>query len=232
MPNPIKTKAAVSNIINHSEGVYTVQFDIPKRAARFKAGQFLHLTLEQFDPVDGFWPESRVFSIASKPRSEHIEIVYSVKGQYTARMEKELHVGKELWLKLPYGDFIIDKYMEGKDEIVLIAGGTGVSPFIPYLLERLEINKNAHSLIPLTLYYGIRDEQHFLYKDTVTHLDEQAQVIIVKGMFDIDDIAAEVSGKYNCVCFISGPPIMIQEFKRILISHGMPSDNIVIDAWE
>ena len=32
----------------------------------FKPGQFLHLALDAFEP-GGFWPESRVFSIASAP---------------------------------------------------------------------------------------------------------------------------------------------------------------------
>ena len=74
----------------------------------FRPGQFLHLTVDDYDPA-GFWPESRVFSIASSPRErERIRICYSVKGRYTTKMEQALKVGGEVWIKLPYGDFVID----------------------------------------------------------------------------------------------------------------------------
>jgi len=48
-------------------------------------------------------------------------------------MEKELEIGREVWIKFPYGDFIIDTFVNPGDNLVLIAGGTGISPFIPFL---------------------------------------------------------------------------------------------------
>src|ERR1035438_8343115 len=92
-------------------------------------GQFLHLTVDDYDP-SGFWPESRVFSIASSPRErKRLRICYSVKGRYTTKMEQVLKVGGEVWVKLPYGDFVID----GSNDAVLLAGGTGISAFTAFL---------------------------------------------------------------------------------------------------
>ena len=228
MPTPIKTKATVQKIIDHNDGIYTVRFSVPSRATRFKAGQFLHLTLDEFDPIEAYWPESRVFSIASKPGGDILEIVYSVKGRYTKRMSVELAEGKEVWLKLPYGDFIVEKYLKEKDEMVLIAGGTGISPFIPFLLER----SNDLNPVPLTLYYGIRDENHFLYRDVIEQVPENASVNVVSGLFDIETISKAVANKTHTTCFISGPPGMIKLFQKSLVGNGFPADSIIIDAWE
>jgi NAD(P)H-flavin reductase len=107
-----------------------VNFKPYGRVPLAKPGQFLHLTVDVYDPTGGFWPESRVFSIASAPGASEISIVYSVKGQYTKRMERVLAPGYEVWLKLPYGDFIVESAIEKDQDIVLIAGGTGLSPFL------------------------------------------------------------------------------------------------------
>ena len=133
MANPVRIKALVNSVVAHGEGVYSVTLAPEGRIPRFKPGQFLHLTVDAYDPVSGYWPESRAFSIASPVGSDTLLIVYSVKGVYTRKMEKSLEPGKEVWLKLPYGDFTIEKNIQPDQDIVLVAGGTGISPFVPYL---------------------------------------------------------------------------------------------------
>ena len=150
MGNPIKVKSIVKSISSYGNQVYKVVLTGEKKFPRFKAGQFMHLTLEDFDPTTGFWPESRVFSIAScsAERSE-VTIVYSVKGVYTRKMEQELKEGGSVWLKAPYGEFIIANHIKDGETAVLIAGGTGVSPFIPFLEE-------LPDSIKVNLNYGLR----------------------------------------------------------------------------
>jgi len=40
----------------------------------------------------------------TNPCDHSLKITYSVKGVFTKRMASELFMGKEVWLKLPYGD--------------------------------------------------------------------------------------------------------------------------------
>ena len=61
-----KLACRVERIVAHGERVYTVALRPERPAPRFRAGQFLHLALDPYDP-SRFWPESRVFSIASSP---------------------------------------------------------------------------------------------------------------------------------------------------------------------
>ena len=228
MPMPIRINATVTELLDHGDHVYTVQLFVPPRATRFKAGQFLHLTLDEFDPSEGYWPESRVFSIASKPNEEYLEIVFSVKGTYTKRMSEELVVGRQVWIKLPYGDFIVEKHIVSGQHAIFIAGGTGISPFVPYFYQLLA--SGVANLI--TIYYGIRNNEHYLYEDLLKSVSAIADVHVTEGLFDIRAICNEISALTDTVCFISGPPQMIQAFKNELREQGFPSESIIIDAWE
>lgn len=228
MPAPVKIQAVVNDIIDHGEDIFTVRFSMPPRATRFKAGQFLHLALDYFDPAEGYWPDSRVFSIASKPGSDTLEIVYSVKGAFTRRMKEELVEGKQLWLKLPYGDFIVEKHITSNQHAVFIAGGTGISPFIPYFHQVMD----RGSTNPISIFYGIRDQKHFLYKSVLHEVSSLAEVHVVEGLFDIRTISRGLANIGDSICFISGPPHMIHAFQTELRAQGFPSESIIIDAWE
>ena len=249
MPNPIKIKSYVDSLIDHGDHVYTVFIRPEGRFPRFKPGQFLHLTVDDFDPASGFWPESRVFSIASRPGAETIRIIYSVKGKYTAKMESYLKPGSMVWLKFPYGDFIIESKPETKRDLVLIAGGTGITPFIPFL-ESLSENRDSDREI--ILHYGVRKAKLILVDDllerclhqvsgfrlqfTVENEEEGfpdfSNTNIKKGFIDIEDILSESRGLNDPLYYISGPPTMIRSFKAYLTTQSIPSDAIKTDEWE
>lgn len=241
MANPAKVKSVVREILSFGEGVYQVVFSVPRLYTRFRPGQFLHLTLDDFDPTAGFWPESRVFSISSVPSQDHVIIVYSVKGSYTRRMEEELVVGREVWLKLPYGDFVIDDASASSGPLVLIAGGTGVSPYWPFLLKN-----GAHPVI-VHLYYGVRRPDHILFRDQLEGLvssgwfqlhlmTEEGQVPELNaktGRLSVASIVEDLGEQVpEAHYYLSGPPTMIQRFKDDLGGHGVDLSHIHIDSWE
>ena len=88
-----KIPCVVRAVTDHGERVYTVELEPSSPVPRFKPGQFLHLALDPYEP-GGFWPESRVFSIASSPdERDRLAITYAVKGTFTSRMERGLAPG-------------------------------------------------------------------------------------------------------------------------------------------
>ncbi len=248
MANPVKIKAHVDQIKNHGDGIYSVIFKPQKRIPRFQPGQFLHLAIDDYDPRGGFWPDSRVFSIASSRLRDDIVINYSVKGQFTTRMSKQLEVGGEVWLKLPYGDFIIEKNIEENQDILLIAGGTGLSPYLSYLEEQVKSPGNRK----IQLIYGIRRESHILdenllsscldrideFKIEIFLESEQEGKLINKsvqprlGMISLDHILKTSTEMKNPLFFLSGPITMIQSFKAGLLDAGIALGRIRIDEWE
>ena len=106
--SPRRIPVVVKSITKHAEDIRSFELLPKKPFPRFKPGQFLHFTIDPYDQ-SGHWPESRVFSIASPPSDkERLRITISKKGSYTTRIFNELKEGDEIWVKLPYGDFIVD----------------------------------------------------------------------------------------------------------------------------
>jgi ferredoxin-NADP reductase len=238
-----KLKCRIEQIVDHGEHVYTVALRPERQVPRFRAGQFLHLALDPYDPT-GFWPESRVFSIASSPAERDlVRITYAVHGRFTARMEGELSAGGEIWIKMPYGDFVID----GRSEIALLAGGTGISAFTAFL-EGL----TAETAQPVLLAYGARTARLLIYRDVVERCASRVRSLEVSyfvedladraagqappgataGRVSVDATLARLRRPFETSFYISGPPAMLRSLGQDLRARNISPEAIHIDAWE
>ncbi len=238
-----KLRCVVQRIVNHGSGVYTLELVPEKTLPVFRPGQFLHLALDEYDP-SGFWPDSRAFSIASSPQvRDRLRISYAVKGQFTGRMERELVEGKQVWIKLPYGEFVVD----GENTTALIAGGTGITPFCAFL-EALTPS-HAHDI---HLFYGAQSVDLLIYREMLTKIsrsvlrfhpyyfvemppdpsslsvDFQPRI----GRLAIETIWAYLPNPFHSFYYLSGPPVMLKAFSNNLRALQVPLDQIRIDAWE
>lgn len=224
-----KYKSEVVAVENPVPDIRTVTLRPLEKAYKYNPGQFLHLALDEYDPA-GPWPESRCFSMQSSPDQETLKITFAAKGKFTARMAQELVPGKVIYVKLPYGDlFPVEHDMW---RAVFVAGGTGITPFLS-----LFTSKAFTTYMQPRLYFGVRNLFHHLYAPDL----EKAKVVNpsfhVKlmsedkdGRLDIQKIFKE-NGP-SSVYFISGPPVMIKNFKAGLAEKGVPAENIRTDDWE
>jgi len=225
-------KKYASNVIsiqNSIEGVYTIEFESQGKPFKYDAGQFLHLAIDEYDPSMQ-WPDSRCFSMQSSPTEELIRITYAAKGQFTKRMQKELKVGSEVTLKLPYGDLFSQEH--NKTNTVFIAGGTGITPYLSLFTDASFI----HYSKPI-LYAGFRTKEMNLYAaelEKAKRINPKLEIYSVyqdkDGILDINKIQTE--NGTDTSYFISGPPVMIKNFKQALISKGVPEQNVLTDDWE
>lgn len=230
MAMPIKREVVVQSIVQHDHDVYQVTLTSTEKIPNFKPGQFLHLALDAYDPCTGMWPESRVFSIASSLNNNSISIIYSVKGNYTQRLARELEVGKKMWIKLPYGSFTITTPHPQQD-VILLAGGTGIAPYIPYLEQELICPSGRK----ITLAYGIRGEHCYLFK-TLLHactMIPHFELILFNGQpIDFEKIYTHAQSYSEPCFFISGPKAMIDSAYTFFSLQNIPPHNIRIDAWD
>lgn len=232
-----KLRCCVEQIIAHGDHVYTVELRPERPAPRFRPGQFLHLALDDYDP-SGFWPESRVFSIASAPvQRALLRIVYSVRGRFTARMERELSEGRQVWVKLPYGDFIV----EDAGDIVLFAGGTGITAFTAFLDGLTPAFRPA-----VTVAYGARTAGLLIYRDLLAARVAQIPGLCVRyfvergeppadvtiGRLSVDAVWPHILAPAQATYYLSGPPAMLKTLADDLRGHGITGSAIRIDAWE
>jgi len=225
-----KYPAEVVAVRNLIENIFTVSFkSLSNRSFKYYPGQFLHLTLDEYDPSMG-WTESRCFSMQSSPNEDNLEITYAVKGDFTKRMAKELLIGKLVTLKLPYGDLFTKHH--DKENSVFISGGTGITPFLSMFKSPDFIRyKNP------VLYAGFRSEFFNVYTcelKLAKTINSSFQINCVyqndKGLLDIKKIKQENDSKSTY--FISGPPVMIKSFKGYLISNDLLEEQILTDDWE
>ena len=246
MPAPQRLACSVERIVRHGGRVYTVVLRPERPAPAFKAGQFLHLALDPYDPT-GFWPESRVFSIASPPsRRDRLSITYSVAGRFTTRMENELGEGVGVWVKLPYGTFIVKR----TTDVVLFAGGTGITAFTAFLDELPPPASQA-----ITLAYGARTRDLLIYRDLVERclrnspefnvsyfleeaggegerIREDPRKREQSGRVSVDAMWPLIGRPMDAEYYISGPPAMLRGIGQQLRDRGISSEKIHIDAWE
>jgi ferredoxin-NADP reductase len=240
-----KLLCRVERVVDHGERVYTVALRPERPAPRFRAGQFLHLTLDRYDPTR-FWPESRVFSIASAPAERDLlRITYSVQGRFSQRMEAELVDGRDVWIKMPYGDFVVDD----RADVVLFAGGTGITAFTAFL-EGLTPDAGRS----VVLAYGARTARLLIYRDVVERCAERFSSMDVSyfverdvetdgepsrngvtaqpGRVSVEAIWPRVRRPFESAYYISGPPAMLRGIEQDLRARDISAEAIHIDAWE
>ena len=230
MPVVRRLPCDVERVVDHGEHVYTVTLLPGDQPPVFRPGQFLHLALDAFEP-GGFWPESRVFSIASPPTErDRLSITYAVKGAFTTRMERELAPGRAVWAKLPYGEFTVDP---GRDA-VLFDGGTGITAFTAFLGSLPA--EPAHRV---ALFYGARTPDLFVYGDFATGRAREVEGLDVRLVCEATDGRLSAVGAWpvsqardHPLVYLSGPPAMLTALTAQLHERGLDDDAIRTDAWE
>jgi ferredoxin-NADP reductase len=225
-----KIPCVVRAVTDHGDHVYTVELRPLAPVPRFKPGQFLHLALDRFGP-GGFWPESRVFSIASSPRErDRLAITYAVKGAFTTRMERELTEGVAVWAKLPYGEFVVDPARDA----VLFAGGTGITAFTAFL-QSLTPERAPRVL----LFYGARTRNLFVYGPLAEACAREVPSLSCSLVCEETDGPLRVAAAWPAIAplhdpvfYLSGPPQMLAALTAQLHGRRVPTEVIRTDAWE
>jgi ferredoxin-NADP reductase len=225
-----KIECTVLDVVDHGERVYTVELKPSVSVPRFLPGQFLHLALDPYVP-GSFWPESRVFSIASSPdEHDRLLITFAVKGGFTTRMERELSPGRDVWIKLPYGEFVVD---EARDA-VLFAGGTGVTAFTAFLQSL-----SPEHAAKVQLFYGARTADLFVYGQlveacarTVPSLRCSLVREETQGRLDVGVAWPAIEALHHPLFYLSGPPAMLAALGLQLQARGVSLESIRIDAWD
>ena len=245
MAQPIRFFADVERIEHHSTNVVSYQLKSKIRLPRFLPGQFVHLAISKFNP-SGFWPESRVFSIANSVSDRRtLNLTISRQGEFTNKIIDQISKGSIVSLKGPYGEFIINS--ENKyNNVIMIAGGTGVTPFCSFM--DFLIKEKVQPTKRIRLYYGARNSKLLIYKDlaeeckklcknfdVIYYLDDlsNSNQNYRIGNLNINEILKDCKNFNDTIFFLSGPKVMIDNFQYILQKQkDLSDDQVQIDAWE
>lgn len=245
MAQPVRFQATVQQVTRHTSDVATYRLYSDKRLPAFVPGQFIHLAVDHYDPA-AFWPESRVFSVANAVADRRtVELTVSRQGAYTSRILDELVPGSSVWGKGPYGEFTIGA-IAGVRRAVLIAGGTGVTPFCAFMDAALD--DGVLPLEEVILHYGARSADLLIYRKLAdacaarlsgfhvnycTEIGSADEAATSQGRLDPRAIAAQYGDSPQTAYYLSGPKAMIDAFRTVLTDEcGVTADRVLVDAWE
>jgi predicted ferric reductase len=225
----------VTDVRQETDTVWTLTMVAPGNGPVYDyfPGQFHFLTLYR---RHNNHHEQHPFTISSSP-SNRTEITSSIKqsGDYTASIGKTA-VGDRAALLGPFGRF---SYMLHPTErnLVFIAGGIGITPFIS-MVRFMRETGDAREVL---LLYGNRMEKDIAFRK---ELDEVAEkgiprlcIIYVldkpdsawtgkQGRITSELIIKECKGLVGRVFYLCGPPTMMMGLVKSLKKSGVKRDNI------
>lgn len=145
----------------------------------------------------------------------------------------ERYKGEKLMLRGPYGVGFDTSLYRGR-ELVIVAGGTGVSPVRPVVEHYYH---HPQELKRLTFIAGFRSPQDILFRNDYPRWEDRMNVILTvdnnygdeafcSGMCTtyIPDI--KIGDLNTCAAIVVGPPAMMRFSTKALIDLGIKENNI------
>ncbi len=213
----------------------------PNQRIRFRAGQYWDWTLGHMKPDTR--GNRRFFTIASSPTEPEIRLGVKIpdksstfKQALVALKPGDVVLGGQL-----AGDFTLPE--DASKKIVAIAGGIGITPFRSMVKDRLDRNMQTD----MVLFYASTDAQDFAYKE----IFEEGKRIGIKAVYLLSGskvippdwkgptgfltkelIEANVHDYQNRLYYLSGPNVMVTNYKKLLRSTmGIPNSAIHTDYF-
>lgn len=205
----------------------------------FKPGQYLEWTLPHRDRDSrGI---RRYFTIASSPTEDDVILGLKIPenhSRFKGELEK-MQSGDVLYATSLDGDFVLPDNL-GKQPLVFIAGGIGITPFrsmVKYMIDR---NLKAE----VTLFNCNNSQEDIpwteLWQEAQEHLDMKVVDVLNKPQKEwageIGYISREMLERYIAKIqepryYISGPPVVVSAYKKLLFDCGVSRNNIVTDFF-
>lgn len=148
----------IEKIVPEANGIYSVYIsgrNIQKY--NYKAGQYAHWRM--LNPK--LFLQNHPFSFSSIPGSDHLRFTFKTSGDFTNKLAS-VPVGTRLLVDGPRGSFVTEHSFDRK--VLMIAGGIGVSPFIPLAKSLLEDKRDV------TVLYSVVNREDVAFKEEFNQL--------------------------------------------------------------
>lgn len=204
----------------------------------FEAGQYLEWMLPHM-PSDSKGVR-RYFTIASSPTEAQVRVAMKIPeagSSYKVALNG-LDVEQSVIASQLAGDFVLPKTTDMK--LGFIAGGIGVTPFRSHIKYMMDSDKKHDSV----LYYCVNTKDELAYEslwnEAVDKLaftyvtvvaKEEVELPCEKGYVNAEMIKRRTPDYLERTWYISGPPGMVNVYKTLLRSSGVPRNHIKTDFF-
>jgi len=185
-------------------------------------------------------PRRRPYSISCAPedaqRDRALELLVGTEPADPPDQRFVPVVGDRVDVEGPLGTFTLPDAPDAR-RFLFVAGGTGIAPLRAMLRHAL---MRPHESIGL--FYSARTPDEFAYGDELRALADAGQIALrqtitrsteadwtgARGRMTREAIAELVHGP-ETLCFVCGPPSLVQEVPRLLEELGIPSARIRVE---
>lgn len=191
---------------------------------KFTPGQFAFFTFHSSD----IKTESHPFSFASCPSDKLLRICVKNLGDFTSNL-KNLKINDIVTIQGPFGQFGQSFYQN--QNIVAIAGGVGVTPFISLFKSTPENNlTNFH------FFYSAKNESlaldnQFFFQLKLSHFVYHPWMGDQKSRLTATDIKEQVPEFNHNVFYLCGPYTMMINLRDQLMRLGIPQRSIIFEDF-
>ena len=200
--------ATLASITRHADAALEVSFGLDQ-APVFLPGQYVNIGV----PDSG---QTRSYSFSSRPGDTHASfLIKHVPGGLMSSWLERAQPGDRVPMTGPLGSFYLREVMR---PLLLLAGGTGLAPF----LSMLEVLAQRGEARPITLIYGVtRDQDLVLVEALEAFAARLPQLTVVTCVADpqtahprqgyvTQHMAREALHDGDVDVYLCGPPPMVE----------------------
>lgn len=225
----------IRNVLPATPRARIVQISLDGERFPFAPGQALLLGTHGQD-------RRKPYSIASAPedaqRDGWLELLVGVDGQGRPGPHLTLHPGSRVDVEGPIGRFTFPAQPE-EDRFVFVAGGTGIAPLRSMLRHALTVPHRQIGLL-----YSARTSGEFAYEPELRSLARQGRIELkqtitrepesdwtgLRGRIGRADLAPLIHDRAT-MCFVCGPPALVQDIPKQLEELGVPRHLIRVEEF-
>lgn len=195
----------------------------------YQPGQYAHWRFLSRE----LWMESHPFSIISVPGNSELRLTFKNSGDFTELLKK-VQPGTHVLVDGPRGSFTTNRATT--DRILLIAGGIGITPFLPITTALIHANKTVE------LLYSAQNRSDFVFGYEFGALKATAgpeQLMVYghvsseKGMLTEASLLRYISPEIanQLTVYICGPEAMSKALKPMLVELGVPTHQVITERF-
>ncbi|MFJ3485287.1 benzoate 1,2-dioxygenase electron transfer component BenC [Pseudomonas sp. NPDC090202] len=227
-----KFDATLAELAVHDDAALEVSFDIAadSTAPVFLPGQYVNISVPGSDQV-------RAYSFSSAPGASRFSfLIKQVPGGLMSACLGAAKVGQRFSMTGPLGSFYL---REVKRPVLMLAGGTGLAPF----LAMLEVLAEKGSAEPVHLIYGVnRDVDLVLLERLQGFADRLANFTFATVVADAESahprkgyvtqhMDAGQLHDGNVDVYVCGPPPMVEAVRRHFDAEGVQPASFLYEKF-
>lgn len=229
-----KISSKLVSVQKLANDVFHYDFSFGDTPIDFKAGQFflIHVDDEKEPKV------TRAYSLASKPAKDQFSMcIKLIDGGRASDFLRGIKKGDEVSFSGPFGHFFL---RDDEKEIVMVATGTGIAPFVGMLPVLFEQGFKK----PITLFYGNTSEKEILYEKELREWEEKYDNFSV--IFTLSKPSSAWDGEEGrvqkhlgngvfdpeeCKFYICGNGQMVVDVRKFLMEMGAAKEQIHFEQF-